>query len=108
MEEDIDHLTEMYQLVVDALKTVYDPEIPVNIYELGLIYDVNVSGEDHVQVKMTLTAPSCPIADGIVAEVQDKIENIPGVKKADVELVFDPPWDIERASEAARLELGLL
>jgi FeS assembly SUF system protein len=106
--DDIDHLTEMYQLVVDTLKTVYDPEIPVNIYELGLIYDVDVDEQDNVHVKMTLTAPSCPIADGIVTEVQEKIESIPGTKKVEVELVFDPPWDIERASEAARLELGLM
>lgn len=106
--DDIDHLSEMYQLVVDTLKTVYDPEIPVNIYELGLIYDVDVDEEDNVHIKMTLTAPSCPIADGIIAEVQEKLESIPGVKKAGVELVFDPPWDISRASEAARLELGLM
>ena len=106
--DDVDHLAEMYQLVVDALRTVYDPEIPVDIYELGLVYDVNVDEEDNVQIKMTLTAPNCPIADGIVSEVQEKIEAIPGVKKVDVDLVFDPPWDIDRASESARLELGLL
>jgi FeS assembly SUF system protein len=106
--DNVDHLAEMYQLVVDALRTVYDPEIPVDIYELGLVYDVNVDEEDNVHIKMTLTAPSCPIADGIVTEVQEKLEAIPGVKKAEVELVFDPPWDIERASEAARLELGLM
>jgi len=106
--DNIDHLTEMYQLVTDTLKTVYDPEIPVNIYELGLIYDVGVDDEDQVHIKMTLTAPSCPIAEGIIAEVQEKLENIPGIKKADVELVFDPPWDISKATEAARLELGMM
>jgi len=106
--DDVDHLAEMYQQVVDTLRTVYDPEIPVDIYELGLVYDVNVDEEDNVKIKMTLTAPNCPIADGIISEVQEKIEAIPGVKKVDVDLVFDPPWDIERASEAARLELGLL
>jgi FeS assembly SUF system protein len=106
--EDIDHLPEMYQKVVDTLRTVYDPEIPVDIYELGLVYDVDVNEEDHVKITMTLTAPNCPIADGIVTEVQEKVAAIEGVKKADVELVFDPPWDIEKASEAARLELGLL
>ena len=106
--DNIDHLSEMYQLVVDKIKTVYDPEIPVNIYELGLVYDVDVDEEDNVHIKMTLTAPSCPIADGIVTEVQEKLESIPGIKKVNVELVFDPPWDIERASEAARLELGLM
>jgi FeS assembly SUF system protein len=106
--DDIDHLSEMYQLVVDTLRTVYDPEIPVDIYELGLVYDVDVNEEDQVHIKMTLTAPSCPIADGIVTEVQEKLEAIPGVKKAEVELVFDPPWDVSRASEAARLELGLM
>ena len=106
--DDIDHLSEMYQLVVDALRTVYDPEIPVDIYELGLVYDLDVDEGDNVHIKMTLTAPSCPVADGIVAEVQEKIESIQGVKKVEVELVFDPQWDISRASEAARLELGLM
>ena len=106
--EDVDHLAEMYQKVVDTLHTVYDPEIPVDIYELGLVYDVNVDENDNVQIKMTLTAPSCPIADGIVTEVQEKLESIEGVKKVDVELVFDPPWDMSRASEAARLELGFM
>lgn len=106
--DDIDHLSEMYQKVVDALRSVYDPEIPVDIYELGLVYDVDVDAENNVHIKMTLTAPSCPIADGIVTEVQEKLEAIDGVKKAEVELVFDPPWDVSRASEAARLELGLM
>ena len=106
--DEIDHLSEMYQLVVDALHTVYDPEIPVDIYELGLVYDVDVDEDDNVHVKMTLTAPSCPIADGIITEVQEKIAAIPGVKKSEVELVFDPPWEISRASEAAKLELGFM
>ena len=106
--DNIDHLSEMYQLVVDKIKTVYDPEIPVNIYELGLVYDVDVDEEDNVHIKMTLTAPSCPIADGIVTEVQEKLESIPGIKKVNVELVFDPPWDQERISQAALLDLGLL
>ena len=106
--EDVDHLSEMYQSVVDALRTVYDPEIPVDIYELGLVYDVDVDEDDNVHIKMTLTAPSCPVAEGLVIEVQEKIQAIPGVKKAEVELVFDHPWDISRASEAARLELGMM
>jgi len=106
--DNIDHLSEMYQLVVDKIKTVYDPEIPVNIYELGLVYDVDVDEEDNVHIKMTLTAPSCPIADGIVTEVQEKLESIPGIKKVNVELVFDPPWDQERISKSALLDLGLL
>ena len=106
--DDIDQLSEMYQKVVDTLRTVYDPEIPVDIYELGLVYDVDVDVENNIHIKMTLTAPSCPIADGIVTEVQEKLEAIEGVKKAEVELVFDPPWDVSRASEAARLELGLM
>jgi FeS assembly SUF system protein len=106
--EELDQLTLLYKLVVDNLRTVYDPEIPVDIYELGLIYDLNIDEEANVHVKMTLTAPNCPIADGIVSEVQEKIESIQGIKKVEVELVFDPPWDISLASEAARLELGLL
>jgi FeS assembly SUF system protein len=94
--------------VIDVLKTIFDPEIPVNIYELGLIYDIAVDAENRVNVKMTLTAPACPVAGSLPPEVERKIENIPEVKSAAVELVWDPPWTKDRMSEAALLELGLL
>jgi len=94
--------------VIDVLRTVFDPEIPVNIYELGLIYDIAVDAENRVHVKMTLTAPGCPVAGTLPGEVERKIENIPEVKSATVELVWDPPWTKDRMSEAALLDLGLL
>ena len=91
-----------------VLHTIYDPEIPVNIYELGLIYDLNVSDTGVVDVKMTLTAPNCPAAGMMPAEVEAKVSAIDGVTSANVELVWDPPWDKSHMSEAARLELGFL
>ena len=95
--------------VIDALRLVFDPEIPVNVYDLGLIYDIGVSPLDNrVHVKMTLTAPGCPVAGSIVADVERRIENIDEVPGATVELVWDPPWTKDRMSEAALLELGLL
>jgi FeS assembly SUF system protein len=94
--------------IIDALRTVYDPEIPVNIYELGLIYQINVDEAGVVLVKMTLTAPGCPVAGTLPMEVQTKIEAVPGVTDATVELVWEPPWDKTRMSEAALLELGLI
>ncbi|CAN5462652.1 hypothetical protein BH09PLA1_BH09PLA1_36610 [soil metagenome] len=94
--------------VIEVLKTVFDPELPVNIYELGLIYEINVSEDNSVQVKMTLTAPACPVAGTLPPEVERKIETIPEVPRAKVEVVWDPPWTKERMSEAALLELGLL
>lgn len=93
--------------IVEALKTVYDPEIPVNIYELGLIYDVDIQEEGAVKVKMTLTAPGCPVAGTLPGEVQAKVAGVPGVSSAEVELVWDPAWNPSMMSEAARLELGL-
>jgi FeS assembly SUF system protein len=93
--------------VIDVVRTVFDPEIPVNIYDLGLIYDISVSPENRVHVKMTLTAPGCPVAGTLPVEVERKIENIPEVTSATVELVWDPPWTRERMSEAALLDLGL-
>jgi len=95
--------------VVDAIKLVYDPEIPVNIYDLGLIYAIDVDdATGRVAIKMTLTAPACPVAGQIVADVERRVENIPEVPGAKVELVWDPPWSREMMSEAAQLELGLL
>jgi FeS assembly SUF system protein len=92
--------------VVEALKTVYDPEIPVNIYELGLIYDVQVASEGDVLVRMTLTAPNCPVAEILPNQVRQKILGIDGVTSAKIDLVFDPPWDRDKMSNAAKLTLG--
>ena len=93
--------------IVEALKTVYDPEIPVNIYELGLIYDVDLQEGGAVHVKMTLTSPACPVAGSLPGEVQTKIEDVPGVTSAEIELVWDPVWNPSMMSEAARLQLGM-
>ena len=93
--------------IVEALKTVFDPEIPVNIYELGLIYDIDIQEDGFVQVKMTLTAPGCPVAGTLPGEVKAKVESAPGVTSADVELVWDPAWNPSMMSEAARLQLGM-
>lgn len=92
--------------IVEALKTVFDPEIPVNIYELGLIYDIDVQGPE-VKVKMTLTSPGCPVAGSLPGEVKAKVESVPGVASADVELVWEPTWNPSLMSEAARLQLGM-
>lgn len=94
--------------VIEQLKTVYDPEIPVNIYELGLVYEVKISDDHDAEVVMTLTAPNCPVADSLPAEVHDKVASVEGVKHVNVELTFEPPWDQEMMSDEARLELGLL
>ena len=93
--------------VVEVLKGVYDPEIPVDIYELGLIYEVNVDDDANVHVLMTLTSPMCPVAESLPPEVEEKVAAIEGVEKAAVELTWDPPWDPEMMSEAAKLELGM-
>lgn len=93
--------------VVAVLKTIYDPELPVSIHELGLIYSLQVTPTGEVAIRMTLTAPNCPVAGSLPGEVQRKVAAIPGVTQATVELVWDPPWDKSRMSEAAQLELGL-
>jgi FeS assembly SUF system protein len=95
-------------LVVEALRQIYDPEIPVNIHELGLIYDVAVEDSGAVTVRMTVTAAGCPAAQALPAEVREQVRQVPGVTDVTVDLVFEPPWDPSRMSEAARLELGLL
>lgn len=94
--------------VIQALTEIFDPEIPVNIYELGLIYDIQINDDKSVVVKMTLTAPACPVAGSLPGEVEQKIEAIPQVKNADVQLVWEPPWSRDRMSEAALLTLGML
>jgi FeS assembly SUF system protein len=93
--------------VVAVLRTVFDPEIPVNIYELGLIYDLKVSPSGQVEIRMTLTSPACPVAGALPEEVRQKVAAVPGVTDAKVELVWDPPWEVSRMSEAAQLQLGL-
>lgn len=94
--------------VIDALSTVYDPEIPVNIYELGLIYDLDVSPDGRVKIAMTLTSPACPVAGSLPGEVEAKVREIESVSDVAVELVWDPPWTPDRMTEAARLELGFM
>lgn len=96
------------EAIVAMLKTVYDPEIPVNIYDLGLVYKVNVDEEKNVTIDMTLTAPNCPAADFIVEDVRMKVESISDVKSVDVNLVFEPEWDKDMMTEEAKLELGFL
>lgn len=97
----------LHDQILDVLRSCYDPEIPVNIYDLGLIYEVNVRDDQTVCVKMSLTSPACPVAGSLPALVQQKIAALPGVAGAKVEVVWDPPWTPERMSEAARLQLGL-
>lgn len=94
--------------IVAALKTVYDPEIPVDIYELGLIYDIDIDAEKKVLLRMTLTAPGCPVAGSLPLQVESAVENVPDVKSATVELVWDPPWTKEMMSDIAKLQLGFL
>ena len=98
----------IYDAVIDALKEIYDPEIPVNIYELGLIYGVEVSPDNDVTVLMTLTTPHCPVAESMPGEVELRVGAVPGVRDAEVTLVWDPPWDPAKMSDEARLELGML
>ena len=100
--------TTIEEKIVKMLRTVYDPEIPVNVYDLGLIYNVEVDDEKNVKIEMTLTAPNCPAADFIVEDVRMKIESIEDVKSVDIQLVFEPEWDKDMVSEEAKLELGFL
>jgi len=99
---------EIKRKVVNAIKDVYDPEIPVNIFDLGLIYTIDINAENEINVTMSLTAPGCPVAGEMPGWVADAIEPLPGVKHVDVELVFDPPWGMEMMSDEARLELGFM
>ena len=92
--------------IVKAIQTVYDPEIPINIWEVGLIYEVNVDDDGKTHVLMTLTSPNCPVAESLPAEVKEKVATVDGVTSAEVEITWDPPWDPEMMSEAAQLELG--
>ena len=100
--------TKIEEKIVDVLKTVYDPEIPVNIWDLGMIYKIDVKDDATVDLDMTFTAPSCPAADFILMDVQLKVESIPEVNKVELDLTFDPPWDRSMMSEEALLELGMM
>ncbi len=95
------------ELVIDALRTIFDPEIPVNIYELGLVYGVDVNLEGNVGIRMTLTSPGCPVAGSLPIEVESKLREIPGIRSAKVEIVWDPPWNPDMISEAGKLQLGI-
>ncbi len=99
---------DLQEAVVEALKSIYDPEIPVDIYELGLIYDVAVDADGDAIVQMTLTTPNCPVAESMPAEVEMRVLSVPGIRDAEVKLVWDPPWDPSKMSDEARLELGML
>ena len=105
--EDVSALAPLYSNVVLALKQVYDPEIPVNIYDLGLIYELTIDKDKTVHITMTFTAPNCPMADEVVAEVQRSVEDVPGVKGCQIELTFEPPWDQSMLSDEARIDLGM-
>ena len=107
MAETID-TNQLGEKIVRVLKTIYDPEIPVDIYELGLIYDVFVNEDREVKILMTLTSPNCPVAETLPMEVKEKIKSIDSVKDVEIELTFDPPWDKDMMSEEAKLELGML
>ncbi len=99
---------ELENRVIDVLKTIYDPEIPVDIYELGLIYEVRVADDAFVEISMTLTSPACPVAESLPNEVEQKVKGVQGVSGAKVEITFEPPWDRSMMSEAAMLELGFM
>lgn len=100
--------TTLENTIVDVLKTIYDPEIPVDLYELGLIYEIIVDDNKAVEIVMTLTTPNCPVADSLPQEVKEKIAEIEGVRSVYINLVFDPPWEMSMMSEEAKLELGFL
>lgn len=98
----------LYEQVVDACRTVFDPEIPVNIFDLGLVYTIDINPENDVSILMTLTAPGCPVAGEMPGWVADAVEPLPGVKSVDVKMTFDPPWGMDMMSDEARLELGFM
>ncbi|HET7607023.1 MAG TPA: SUF system Fe-S cluster assembly protein [Sphingomicrobium sp.] len=100
--------SDLQAAVVDVLKSIYDPEIPVDIYELGLIYDVTITEDGDAHIKMTLTTPHCPVAESMPGEVEMRVLSVPGIRDAIVDLVWDPPWDPSKMSDEARLELGML
>lgn len=100
--------TELMQRVIDEIKTCYDPEIPVDIWELGLIYELNLNDDDELKITMTLTSPNCPVAESLPAEVENKLKLVPGIKTAELKLTFEPTWTKDMMSEVAQLELGFM
>lgn len=100
--------TELMQRVIDEIKTCYDPEIPVDIWELGLIYELNLNNDNELKITMTLTSPNCPVAESLPAEVENKLKLVPGIKSAELTLTFEPTWTKEMMSEVAQLELGFM
>jgi len=104
--EDVKELAPLYEDVILSLKQVYDPEIPVNIYDLGLVYELNINKQHEVFIRMTFTAPNCPMAEEVLAEVKASVEDTPGVKGCNIELTFDPAWDQSMLSDEARVALG--
>ena len=100
--------TEIKKKIIEEIRKIYDPEIPVNIYELGLIYDIKVENNDTAKVKMTLTSPNCPVAESLPKEVEDSIMQVEGIEKVDLDLVWEPPWNKDMMSDAAKLELGMM
>jgi len=107
MSESLDFL-EIEGKIVEALKTVYDPEIPVNVYDLGLIYEIDYTDQKEANIDMTLTAPNCPVVDILIMDVENAVNALEEVEKTNINLVFEPPWDKEMLSEEAKLELGML
>ncbi|MBK6445310.1 MAG: DUF59 domain-containing protein [Bacteroidetes bacterium] len=105
--QEAEYVRPLRDRVIEVLKTCYDPEIPVDIYELGLIYEVRVEPGNDIYIKMTLTSPACPVAETLPPDVEQKVRNIPDVNNAKVEITFDPPWEKDMMSEEARLELGM-
>mgnify|MGYP006091156561 CR=1 FL=1 len=100
-------MTDLKEKIIEEIRKIYDPEIPVNIYELGLIYDIKVENNDTAKVKMTLTSPNCPVAESLPKEVEGSIMQVDGIEKVDLDLVWDPPWNKDMMSESAKLELNL-
>lgn len=101
-------MIDLEKTIITVLKTIYDPEIPVDVFELGLIYEVKIDEEQNVQIEMTLTSPNCPVAESLPREIEEKVAGIPGVRSSKVNIVFDPPWTKDMMSEEAQLELGFL
>jgi FeS assembly SUF system protein len=99
---------QLEEAIIEKIKTVYDPEIPVNVYEIGLIYEINIDDDGKVNILMTLTSPNCPVAESLPLEVKNKAAEVEGVKEAEVELTFDPPWDMDMLSDEAKLDLGMM
>jgi FeS assembly SUF system protein len=106
-QKELEEVKPLRDRVIDMLKTCFDPEIPVDIYELGLIYEINVSDGNDIHIKMTLTSPACPVAETLPPEVEQKVREIPDVNSAKVEVTFDPPWEKDMMSDEAKLELGM-